>query len=289
VSAPAGTTVGQLLDEAKRRLAAAHVPDPGREATALVALALATDRGGVLVRKPDAADERAVVRLEALLAARERRVPLQHLTGTTEFCGLELAVGPDALIPRPETEDLVLRVLELPLPEAALVADLGTGSGAIAIALSVARPAWRLRAVDLSLRALGIAAANAARHGVGDRVSFLHRDFGEVPAGERASCHAVASNPPYVAEHEWEGLQAEVRDHEPRLALVPGPTGEEAYASVARAAGALLVPGGWLAFELGWKSEAAVRSIVEDAGFVEIEVRPDLGGIPRVLSARWPR
>jgi len=286
VTPPAGRTVGDLLEEATRRLREAHVPEPRRDAIALVALSLGSDRGGVIARRPDRVDATVLERLEELLAARECRVPLQHLEGETEFRGLAFEVGPDALIPRPETEDLVQAVLDAGLPDAARVADLGTGSGCIAVALAVERPSWRLVAVDLSAEALRVAGRNAVRHGVADRVALLARDFGDVPDRERGAYDAVVSNPPYVPEGEWRGLQAEVRDHEPKLALVPGPTGNEAYASVTRAAAVMLRPGGLLAFELGWKSEEAVREIVRAAGFAEATVGPDLQGIPRVLTSR---
>lgn len=285
---PAGRTVGDLLEEATRRLSEAQVPEPRREATALVALALAADRGGVAVRRPDPIPEGIEGRIGELLAARARRVPLQHLAGRAEFHGLDLEVGPDVLIPRPETEDLVDALLAAGLPDGARVADLGTGSGCIAISLAVARPRWRLLAVDRSAGALAVATRNAARHGVAGRLALIERDFSVVVEGEAGAFDAVVSNPPYVAEDEWRGLQPEVRDHEPRLALVPGPTGNEAYAVVTRTAWLLLRPGGLLALELGWKSEAAVRSLVGAQGFVDVAVRPDLSGIPRILTARRP-
>jgi release factor glutamine methyltransferase len=286
VTPPAGRTVGDLLELATARLRAARLPDPRREAIAILAIALATDRGGVFARRSDPIGPAAATRFNDLLQARESRVPLQHLEGIAEFRGLDFEVSADVLIPRPETEDLVQAVLDSGLPQAASVIDLGTGSGAIAIALALERPSWRLVAVDLSAEALAVAARNVARHGVGDRVELRTRDFAFVPAREEGAFEAVVSNPPYVPEAEWRSLQAEVRDHEPKLALVPGPSGNEAYAAVARAAEAMLRPGGLLALELGWRSEAAVRAIVAEAGFGDIEVRPDLQGIPRVLTAR---
>lgn len=282
----AGRTVSDLLEEASRRLREAHVPDPRREAVALLALAAGTDRGGVAASTQDVADGRTAQRLADLLAARERRVPLQHLAGVAEFRGLEFEVGPDVLIPRPETEDLVEAVLDAALPAAAHVADLGTGSGCIAVALAVERRSWQVVAVDSSSDALRVAERNTARHGVAERVRLIARDFAAVADAERGIYDAVVSNPPYVAEEEWGGLQPEVRDHEPRIALVPGPTGYEAYEAVARAASRMLRPSGLLALELGWKSEAAVRAIVLCNGFREIAVSDDMRGIPRVLIAR---
>lgn len=282
----AGRTVSELLEEAHRRLREAQVPEPRREAVALVALVLGTDRGGVVAHQPDVAAADAARRLTELLAAREKRVPLQHLAGIAAFRGLEFEVGPDVLIPRPETEGLVDAVLDAGLPDAAHVADLGTGSGCIAVALAVARPSWSVAAVDASPAALRVAARNVARHGVADAVTLIERDFAAVPDAERGSFDAVVSNPPYVTEDEWRGLQPEVRDHEPRIALVPGPTGDEGYEAVARAAERMLRPTGLLALELGWKSEEAVRAILLRNGFHAIAVSADIQGIPRVLTAR---
>jgi len=286
VTRTAGRTVAELLEEAHRRLRDAQVPDPRREAVALLALVLSTDRGGVVVRKSDPMAVGDAARFEELIAARARRRPLQHLERRAEFRGLEFEVGPDVLIPRPETEGLVEAVLEAALPSTARVADLGTGSGCIAVALAVARRSWQLLAVDVSPEALRIAARNVANHGVADRVTLIERDFAAVPEAERGRYDAVVSNPPYVAEDEWRGLQPEVRDNEPRMALVPGPTGSEGYEAVARAASGMLRPAGLLALELGWKSETAARGIVARHGFREIVVAADLQGIPRVLTAR---
>ena len=285
MSREAATTVASVLEEAMGRLRQAGVPDPRREAAILLALVLGTDRGGVVARKPDPIASGDAARFAELIAARALRKPLQHLEGRAEFRGLEFEVTPDVLIPRPETEDLVQAVLEAGLPDAARIADLGTGSGCIAVALAVACPSWQLVAVDLSTQALRVAMRNAARHGVSARVTLIGRDFATVPDDERGLYDAVVSNPPYVPEAEWEGLQPEVRDYEPRLALVPGPTGNEAYEVVAHAAASMLRPGGLLALELGWRSEEAVRGIVANAGFPRILVKPDMQGIPRVLTA----
>jgi release factor glutamine methyltransferase len=286
VSERAAPTVAAVLAEATRRLRDAGVPDPGRDAATLLAVALGTDRGGVAARRPDTMTPEAARRFDELLASRAVRKPLQQILGTAEFRGLEFEVTRDVLIPRPETEDLVQAVLDAGLAEDARVVDLGTGSGCIAVTLAVERPSWRVTAVDRSAGALRVVARNAATHGVGGRVRPVERDFGAVPDEERGVYDAVVSNPPYVPEAEWRGLQAEVRDHEPRIALVPGPTGNEGYEAVVLAAGSLLRPGGLLALELGWKSEDAVRAIGAGAGFREVSVRADLQGIPRVLTAR---
>lgn len=286
MTAEAAPTVATILEEAAQRLREAGVPDPRREAASILAFVLGTDRGGVVARKPDSVATGSAARFAELIALRALRTPLQHLEGRAEFRGLEFEVNADVLIPRPETEELVQAVLDAGLPEAARVADLGTGSGCIAIALAVRRPAWRLHAVDLSAAALRVAKRNAAKHGVAERVAFVECDFATVPDDGRGLYDAVVSNPPYIPEEEWRGLEPEVRDHEPKGALVPGPMGNEAYAALVRAAAIMLRPGGLLALELGWKSSDAVRSMVASSGFNDIGVQPDLQGIPRVLTAR---
>ena len=275
-----------VLDDAVRRLREAGVPDPRRDAAALMAQVLGTDRGGVAARKPDPLEQKEASRFAELIASRARRTPLQYLAGRAGFFDLEFAVSPDVLIPRPETEALVQAVLDGGLPETARVADLGTGSGCIAVALAVARPRWTITASDSSPAALSVAATNADRHQATGRIRFVESDFARPPASWEGAFDAVVSNPPYIAEAEWRGLDPEVRDHEPKGALVPGATGEEAYAAIAPAAFRTLVAGGLLALELGWTSERAVRALVAEAGFREVAVRPDFQGISRVLTAR---
>lgn len=282
----AAPTVSTVLLEATRRLREAGVPDPRRDAVSLLAFVLGTDRGGVVARRPDLVGAEAEGRFAALIAARALRVPLQHLEGRAEFRGLEFEVGADVLIPRPETEDLVQAILDAGLPEVARIADLGTGSGCIAVASALLRPSWRFVAVDRSGAALRVAGRNAAKHGVADRIAFVESDFATPDVAWQGAFDAVVANPPYIPEDEWRALEPEVRDHEPKGALVPGPTGNEAYEVIVRAAAAMLRPGGLLALELGWKSEDAVRALVASGGFEDVGVRPDFQGISRVLTAR---
>lgn len=248
---------------------------------------LGTDRGGVVARRPDAIAGRDAEAFERLVERRERREPLQYLTGEQEFRGLAFHVDSRVLVPRPETEGVVEAALHLRLPEGALVADLGTGSGCIAVALAVVRPDLRLFALDRSPEALEVARLNAERHGARDRIEFRKGDFADPPPEWDGRMHAVLSNPPYVAQSEWEGLSPEVRDFEPSIALVPGPSGLEAYESVSAAAIRLLRPGGALVFELGFKREPGARSAAAAAGFREIRVLADLRGLPRVLIGFW--
>ena len=275
-----------LLREATARLRGAGVSEPRAEAELLLGWALGVGRAGLIARTRDAVPGDVMDRFEALLARRCAREPFQHLTRRQEFRGLPFQVGPQVLIPRPETEDVVQAVLDLGLPPDARVADLGTGSGCIAITLAVERPAWSLAALDVSAPALALARRNADCLGVADRIEFRLGTM-TVPADAWAErFDAVVSNPPYVAESAFASLEPEVRDHEPKIALVPGPTGVEMYRALAPAAFRMLRPGGALVVELGHDCEDGAREACAAAGFEIVEVRPDLQGIPRVLVAR---
>lgn len=220
------------------------------------------------------------------IARRARREPAQYIAGRVEFHGLSLAIDRRALIPRPETEGLVDTVLATDPPAGATVLDAGTGSGCIAIALALARPDLALRAIDRSVEALELARENVRRHGVERRVLLLHAEFTSVPAEWESSFDRVVANPPYVPEGEWVALQAEVRDHEPREALVPGSTGLEAYVALAGMGRRVLRPGGAIVFEVGYNQAQRVCALLTDQGFASIEARADWAGIPRYVLAR---
>jgi release factor glutamine methyltransferase len=279
-------TVGDALDAAAARLAAAGVPASRLEAELLLGHLLDRDRGWLFAHRREPLDDAVAARYAAGVGRRSRREPLQHVTGVQEFYGLSIEVDGRVLIPRPETEGLVHAVLALDPPRGGRIVDLGTGSGCIAIALAVARADLAVLALDRSEAALGLARRNAARHGVADRIRFEAGDLGRPPTAWRRGCDAVVSNPPYVDEAAWAVLAPEVRDHDPREALVAGPTGLEAYQALAGPAFDLLRPGGFLALELGSGQARAVAAILAQAGFAELDVRRDLAGIERVLTAR---
>jgi release factor glutamine methyltransferase len=256
------------------------------EAQRLLAWVLETDRGGVLARRPDTMSAEAAARFEDLLRRRERREPPQHLTGDEEFLGLRFAVDRRVLIPRPETEGVVEAALALDLEVGAHVLDVGTGSGCIAVTLAVRRPGWSIHAIDLSDDALDVARANARSHGVDSRIRFSRADQAVLPGDFTGMFDLLISNPPYVSEDEWFSLAPEVRDHEPKSALVPGPTGLEAYHALAPEAHRVLHPGGYLVLELGHQSAPGAREAVVAAGFTKIRIDPDLRQIPRTLVAQ---
>ena len=218
----------------------------------------------------------------------ERRLagePIQYITGEAEFYGLPFHVNRDVLIPRPETEHLVEKVMALAAefvrPK---IVDVGTGSGAIAVALAHALPFAVITATDISADALAVAKANAARNGVADRVRFFKGDLLEAVAGEHFDI--VISNPPYVPESDHATLDVEVRDYEPAQALFAGEDGLQIYRRLIPAAFDALVPGGYLALEIGYGQRAGIEALLVREGFAGIEFIPDLQGIARVAVAR---
>jgi len=281
--------LAQLLDSAAARLSAAHVPTPRHDAELLLAHLLETDRGGLLIRRTDEIDPAVAARFEPWIARREAREPLQHILGEQEFHGLSFRVDPRALIPRPETEGLVDAILALDLPAGSHLADLGAGGGCISVAVAVKNPGLRIHAVDRSHPALELARDNARRHGVCARIEFEAGEMSALPESWSETMDAVFSNPPYARSDEWEALEPEVRDHDPKEAIVAGPTGLEAYEALVPEAARILRVGGTLVLELGYGQAEAVRAIVAAAAFANIEVRPDLRGIPRVLVAEARR
>ncbi len=230
----------------------------------------------------------------ALAARRAQHVPLQYLTGFQEFFGLALQVTPAVLIPRPETELLVEAVLEWtraqtakPMEKLSLV-DVGTGSGAIALALASALPYSSILALDLSPGALGVARGNATRTGLAGRLRFAQSDLLEgLDAAAEASClDVVVSNPPYVPEADAPTMQPEVRDHEPHLALFAGQDGLAVYRRLIPQAWRLLRSGGLLAMEFGFGQRDGLAPLLQ--GWAEVAFRNDYAGIPRVVLATRP-
>ncbi|MHB1937316.1 MAG: peptide chain release factor N(5)-glutamine methyltransferase [Acidobacteriaceae bacterium] len=219
----------------------------------------------------------------AQIQQRRRGVPIQYITGEQEFFGLTFHVTPDVLIPRPETEHLVeAAIARLRGLRGARIADVGTGSGAIAVALAHALPKAEIVALDISPAALAVAARNAQWNRVANRIRFVESDLLAAVADE--TFDAIVSNPPYIAESERKTLPVEVREHEPEMALFAGATGLELYQRLIPASLPQLVSGGWLMMEIGHSQRDAVRALLKD--WDEVEFVPDLQGIPRVAIAR---
>lgn len=285
------TTVREAFRWASGRLRAAGVARAASEAERLVRLVLGWPRERLFgypeaVMPPD-----AEARLEVLVARRAAGEPLQYLIGEQEFYGRAFRVTPAVLIPRPETEVLVESVLAAAdamwPPDAALSAvDVGTGSGAIAVTLAAERPRWQVWAVDLSADALAVAQENAARHGVATRITFAHGSWLGPLRRTGRRVQVIVSNPPYIPTADIAGLQREVRDHEPRLALDGGADGLDAYRSLARELPDIVDRRAVVAVEVGAGQAEAVAGLFRATDlFSRITITPDLAGIPRVVLA----
>jgi len=282
-------TVGQALRKAEQRLRDASVPDPALDAERLLRHTLGWDRAAVIARAGEllaAPDER---RFLALVEERARRRPLQHLTGVQAFWRHEFLVTPDVLVPRPETEILVQAALELMRErEAPVMVDVGTGSGCIALSIAAERPDAVVHAVDVSPAALAVARENARRLGLAARVEMHEGDLLEPVAHLEGRADLVISNPPYVDPAELPTLAPEVRDHEPRRALLADEPPYGIYRRLAGASTRLLRPGGHLLVEVGEGMAPAVAQAFGAAGLAQVETRPDLAGIARAVLGRRP-
>jgi release factor glutamine methyltransferase len=222
---------------------------------------------------------------EENIARRMKLEPIQYITGTQEFFSLDFHVTPAVLIPRPETELLVEAVLELmPADKSLRIADIGTGSGAIAVAVAKHLPLATITALDLSAAALVIADYNAKANQVADRIRFVESDLLAGVAGE--TFDAILSNPPYIPTTDRSTLHPQVRDHEPHSALFAGTTGMDIYARLIPLAYEALVPGGLLALEIGYGQLETIEVLLQ--GWTDVTHRDDLQGIPRTVLARRP-
>ena len=252
------------------------------DAELLLAATLGLDRVGLYVNFEKPLDAAELAAFRERVQRRAQREPVQYILGETEFWSLAFNVGPEVLVPRADTEVLVEEAL-VRTEGSARVLDVGTGSGAIAIALAHEKPEILVTALDCSEPALGVARNNAQRNGVADRVTCLLGDLASLPAGP---FEVIVSNPPYIPSGDWQKLMPEVRDYEPRLALDGGDDGLEAYRQLVVQAGQVLVPGGWLLVEVGIGQAADVSVLFKVAGLVEIGQRDDYAGIPRVVMGR---
>jgi release factor glutamine methyltransferase len=284
-------TIQQYVLGARARLRSAGVPDAEAELDArlLARHALGWDAVRLLSSFADAAPHGFGERFEALIARRAARAPMAYITGTQEFWGLSFEVTPAVLIPRPETEIIVEAALDLfPDRDRPLqIADVGTGSGCLAVALALERPQAHVVAIDVSDAALEVAARNAARHGVDGRVTFVQGDLLNSELLDRSRFNLIVSNPPYVPDGDRPRMQPEVRDHEPAAALYAGPDGLAVVRALVPQAVGRLAASGSLAFEIGiGQADAVERLISATAGLTMVTVRNDLQGIPRTVIAR---
>jgi release factor glutamine methyltransferase len=282
----------QTLNAAVERLTSAGVPSPRMNAELLMMFTLECDRAYLYAHPERELTPDETQRYDEAVARRATGVPAQYITGHQEFWGLDLIVSSAVLIPRPETEHVMETVLQLakadgrdrPPPDNLRLVDVGTGSGAIALALAKQLPSAEIHATDISSEALEVARANAARHELTSRITFHRADLlNGLPHGE---FDFVVSNPPYVGESEEDSVQLEVRKFEPRNAVFAGSTGLEVIERLIPQAQTALRPGGWLVFEISGTIAEAVRHRL--AGWAEIQLTNDLQGIARVAAARKP-
>ncbi len=258
------------------------VPSPRVDAEHLLGKALGLTRLQLYLEHDRPLTEAELDACRELVARRGRREPLAYILGEWGFRRLTVRVDPRALIPRPETEIVVERCLvRLGDIEAPEVLDVGTGTGAIALSIADEHPGARVTAIEVSPDALALARENAAATGLAERVRLLEHDVGEgLPGGPY---DLVASNPPYVAPEEFEMLQEEVREWEPRTALV----GRGVTETVAAGAREVLKPGGWLVLEVADGTAEAVARLLAELGFHAVEATPDLAGRDRVVEGQW--
>jgi release factor glutamine methyltransferase len=276
-------SIRSAITEGARALVAAGVNEARKEATSLMSYALESDRTFVIAHAEDELNETRLQTFRGLITRRAQREPLQYLTGHQEFFNLDFEVTPDVLIPRAETEIIVEAALDVCREvETPLIADIGTGSGCIVVSLLHELGKARALATDLSLNALRVAQRNAKRHNVNDRLTLVQAD-GFAPARDGHEFSLIVSNPPYVTEHEFADLQPEVRDYEPRIALVSDEDGLSHIRLLLRAAPAHLRRGGYFIFEIGFGQRDAVERLIDDELWNVIEVRKDLQGIPRTF------
>lgn len=286
----ASNTIDALLAWAKQSLERAGIENAAQESRWLMghALGLEAHQLASQAEQPVLPEKRT--QAESLVARRAAHEPLQYILGTQEFCGIEFHVSPAVLIPRPETEVLLQEALRaVDLNKDSVLVDVGTGSGCVAVTLATILQRTRILAVDRSPEALAVAKANAERQAVAGRIEFIEGDLLS-PLRDRGltgQVDVIVSNPPYVAEPDWAGLQPEIRGFEPRLALVSGPAGTEVHERLLCDSKEYLLPGGSLVMEIGQGQRPAVQRLAEQlGGYTPIEIAKDHAGIERIVIFR---
>ncbi len=269
-------SIAEATLEAAQVLRRAGVPESRREAASLLAHVCGRDRTFLITHAEEKLDER-----------RARGEPLQYITGHTEFFKLDFEVTPDVLIPRPETELLVETALDLLNGTSApFICDVGTGSGCIAISILHERKDACGIGLDISTAALRVARRNAARHAVTERFTLILSDCLQALDAAQTRFDMIVSNPPYVAEDALAGLQREVRDYEPRVALTPGSDGLSVIRRLLSGAPKFLQSGGHLLMEIGFDQHETVGQLIDAQVWELLEIHKDLQGIPRTVALR---
>jgi release factor glutamine methyltransferase len=280
------TSIAQAVLQGANKLRKAGVPDERREAGSLLMYVLERDRSYILTHAEAELSDEQLGKFIDSLDERGQGKPLQYITGRQEFFGLEFEVNADVLIPRPETELLVEAALALVSQnQAPFICDVGTGSGCIVVTLLHKLPLALAVALDISPSALAVAGRNATRHAVHDRLSLVTSDcFAGLGPAPMEGFDLIVSNPPYVAERAIAGLQREVRDFEPRTALLSGEDGLTVIRRLLLESGDYLKSGGSLIFEMGFDQHDAVRQLIDENQWKLLEIYDDLQGIPRTVA-----
>jgi release factor glutamine methyltransferase len=280
------STIASARRALKELLAQAGIEEAEADARLLIVHALAVDRTTVLIHGERVLTDEEIKKIDALAARRLKREPVARIIGTKEFWSLPLTVSPNVLVPRPETETVVELALEsvgnARRTECLRILDIGTGSGALLLALLSELQQATGTGTDISAGALQVARANAERLGLTPRCEFVNCDM---TAGVQGAFDLIVSNPPYIARKDISGLEPEVRDYDPTIALDGGRDGLHCYRIIAAEVCHLLAPLGRLVVELGIGQEKAVRGLFSEAGLTTDEMRRDLAGIPRALGA----
>lgn len=284
-------SIAQATLEATQVLRRAGVPEARREAASLLAHTVARDRTYIITHAERLLSPSEVNSFRQYIERRAAGEPLQYITGHQEFFNLDFEVTPDVLIPRPETELLVDAALDLlgsaqkvsPPPR---ICDVGTGSGCIAVTLLHERPLARGVGLDISEPALRVASRNSTRHGVQERLALIASDCFASLSEHAARFTMIVSNPPYVAAEAIAGLQREVREYEPHVALTPGTDGLDVIRRLLRDAPRFLDAGGHLLIEIGFDQHEAVRAMIDPQVWHLLDIHKDLQGIPRTVAMR---
>jgi len=282
-----GAAVSEVLSLVAQAFRVAAIEEPDADARILVGHALHVDRARLIAQSDRILEAREVNAISALAARRLKREPVSRILGQKEFWSIPLMVTPDVLVPRPETETVVEGALDFVMrsglrTEKLRILDIGTGSGALLLALLREVPNASGTGTDISMAAVEVARSNAARSGLAGRCVFVVSDIASDVEGP---FDVVVSNPPYIAHDQITSLAPEVKDYDPAVALDGGYDGLTAYRAIANDAKRLLAPGGRMFVELGAGQEAAVRELFTNAGLGVGLARKDLAGIPRVLGA----
>jgi release factor glutamine methyltransferase len=280
-------SIAQALVEATQLLRKGGIEEARRDAATLLADLIGRDSTYLIAHAERELTASDVTRYREAIERRAAGEPLQYVTGHQEFFNLDFTVTPEVLIPRPDTELLVETALHIiDKSSETRICDVGTGSGCIAISLLYERPHATCLAVDISPRALEVAALNATRHGVRERLDLVASDCFAALDQSQARFHMIVSNPPYIVEKTFETLQREVREHEPRSALTPGGDGLAMIRRLLTDAPDFLLPNGHLLFEIGFDQHQAVSEIIDRNVWTLLDIHKDIQGIHRTVVLR---